>query len=151
MTWVASSIPRENYVDLCSCRQTDAQVELCGHALVSHFCIHRLEPSSSRRGKSKLRDIEVAVFDQKRETLDLEATLFDFIGEGKDFVTMPDGRQKHVISYLEDFLFHRDQVNRPIHTLSGGEKNHLQLAKFRTKLDKIPVLAKAEVRMRIPD
>lgn len=77
-----------------------------------------------------LDDLKVIVFDQKRETLDHTKTPFQVVGEGQDFVHFADGRKKHVMSYLEGYLFSRDQLNRPIHTLSGGEKNRLQLAMF---------------------
>lgn len=76
---------------------------------------------------------EIIVFDQKREHLNPNETLFDFVGRGQDFVHLPNGKNKHVLSYLEQYLFHRDQVHRPISTLSGGEKNRLQLAYFLTQ------------------
>ena len=60
----------------------------------------------------------------------MNKTPFDIAGDGQDFVHLGDGTTKHVISYLEDFLFTRDQINRPVYTLSGGEKNRLQLAMF---------------------
>ena len=52
------------------------------------------------------------------------------VGDGVDFILLPNGEQRHVISYLENFLFNSDQIHRPIYTLSGGEKNRLQLALF---------------------
>jgi ATP-binding cassette subfamily F protein uup len=69
-------------------------------------------------------------FDQKRESLDLKKTPMEVVGEGLDFVNLANGEKKHVVSYLESFLFTSDQANRPIETLSGGEKNRLQLAIF---------------------
>ena len=77
-----------------------------------------------------LRNLKVVIFDQKRESLDESKTLFQLIGDGQDFVHLANGTRKHVMSYLENFLFAREQVNRPISTLSGGEKNRLQLALF---------------------
>ena len=73
---------------------------------------------------------KVITFDQKRESLDLTKTPFEVVGDGQDFVHLAGGQKKHVISYLENYLFSRDQVHRPIETLSGGEKNRLQLAMF---------------------
>ena len=82
-------------------------------------------------GKRKaLDDFKVITFDQKRESLDENKTPFEIIGDGQDFVHLSDGSTKHVMSYLESFLFARDQINRPISTMSGGEKNRLQLAMF---------------------
>ena len=82
-------------------------------------------------GKYKALDqLNVVSFDQKRETLNLESTPFEIVGDGQDFVHLADGNKKHVIAYLENFLFTKDQIHRPIYTLSGGEKNRLQLALF---------------------
>ncbi len=83
--------------------------------------------------RKALDQINIITFDQKRENLDPNKTPFDVVGDGQDFVHFADGRQKHVMSYLEDFLFSREQIKRPIHTLSGGEKNRLQLAMFMKK------------------
>ena len=87
-----------------------------------------LEVSSGT--KKSLDQLKLIRFDQKRESLDPDKTPFDIIGDGQDFVHLGDGSSKHVMSYLESFLFARDQIKRPIHTLSGGEKNRLQLALF---------------------
>ncbi len=88
----------------------------------------KLTPSS---GNIKRADqLKVISFDQKREELDPEKTPFEIIGEGQDFVHMPNGNKKHVASYLEKFLFRAQELNRPISSFSGGEKNRLQLAKF---------------------
>jgi ATP-binding cassette subfamily F protein uup len=70
------------------------------------------------------------VFDQHRESLDESKTPMQVVGDGVDFVFFDDGRKQHVNSYLQKFLFNSDQVNRPISSLSGGEKNRLQLALF---------------------
>ncbi len=75
-------------------------------------------------------DLKVVVFDQNRDSLDPEKTPLEVVGEGQDFVFLGDGTKKHVASYLAKFLFNSDQVYRPIATLSGGEKNRLQLAMF---------------------
>ncbi len=75
-------------------------------------------------------ELKVIVFDQNRESLDLDSTPLEVIGEGSDYVTLGDGSKKHITSYLQQFLFTSHQINRPISTLSGGEKNRLQLAMF---------------------
>jgi len=82
-------------------------------------------------GKFKAaQDLKIVVFDQNRESLNEEMTPLEIVGEGNDFVALGDGTRKHVHSYLADFLFSSDQINRPVATLSGGEKNRLQLAMF---------------------
>jgi ATP-binding cassette subfamily F protein uup len=78
----------------------------------------------------KAEDLKVVVFDQHRESLDESKTPMQVVGDGVDFVFFDDGRKQHVNSYLQKFLFNSDQVNRPISSLSGGEKNRLQLALF---------------------
>ena len=84
-----------------------------------------------KSGSMKTPDqFEVITFDQKRESLDENKTPFEVVGDGQDFVHLANGTKRHVTAYLENFLFMRDQINRPIGTLSGGEKNRLQLAIF---------------------
>lgn len=84
-------------------------------------------------GKLKtLDDLKIVVFDQKRKSLEAEQTLFKYVNDGQEFVHFSNGDSLHVITYLEKFLFHKNQIHRPISTLSGGEKNRLQLAKFLT-------------------
>lgn len=78
----------------------------------------------------KRDELKVLTFTQKRDQLDISKTPKELVGEGLDFVHLSDGTQKHVITYLEEFLFSKDQINRSIETLSGGEKNRLQLALF---------------------
>ncbi len=73
--------------------------------------------------------IEVAYFDQMRESLNLEATLEDFISPGSEWVEIGNQR-KHVKSYLGDFLFAPERTNSPVLTLSGGERNRLLLARL---------------------
>jgi ABC transport system ATP-binding/permease protein len=82
-------------------------------------------------GKYKSAEhLKVVVFDQNRERLDPALTPLELVGEGSDMVNLGDGSQRHVDSYLGKFLFTSDQVRRPIATLSGGERNRLQLAIF---------------------
>lgn len=82
-------------------------------------------------GKIKRAEtLDIKVFSQNRDTLPLDKTPFEIIGDGQDFVHLPDGRNQHVNAYLENFLFQSTEIRRPINTLSGGEKNRLQLALF---------------------
>ena len=83
--------------------------------------------------------IEVAYFDQMRESLNLEATLEDFISPGSEWVEIGNQR-KHVKSYLGDFLFAPERTNSPVLTLSGGERNRLLLARLFARPANVLVL-----------
>ncbi len=73
--------------------------------------------------------LEVAYFDQFRNQLDDNATLIDTISPGSDYVEI-GGQKKHVISYLEDFLFPAERARAKVSALSGGERNRLLLARL---------------------
>ena len=75
---------------------------------------------------------EVLYFDQMREQLNLDASVQENVGEGNDTVTI-NGKQRHVIGYLQDFLFSPERARTPVRILSGGERNRLLLAKLFTK------------------
>jgi ATP-binding cassette subfamily F protein uup len=74
-------------------------------------------------------NLEVAYFDQHREALDLNLTVQEIVGEGKQEV-MVNGRSRHVLGYLQDFLFSPKRARTPVKALSGGEKNRLLLARL---------------------
>ncbi|HCC55210.1 MAG TPA: ABC transporter ATP-binding protein [Desulfobulbaceae bacterium] len=76
--------------------------------------------------------IESCYFDQNREQLDYEKTVADNVTDGGDTV-MVNGQPRHIISYLQDFLFAPDRTRSPVRVLSGGEKNRLLLAKLFTQ------------------
>jgi len=82
---------------------------------------------------------QVAYFDQLRAQLDIHKTVQENIGEGNDFIIF-NGQKRHVISYLQDFLFSPERCRTPVHVLSGGEKNRLLLAKLFTKPANVLVL-----------
>ena len=82
---------------------------------------------------------EVAYFDQFRSTLNENDTVFYTLGQGNDYVEI-GGKKKHVMSYLEDFLFHPARAQSPVSSLSGGERNRLLLAKLFTRPANILVL-----------
>lgn len=99
-----------------------------GKSSLLKILLGQLEPTS---GKVNRPDgLDVGYFSQKRESLDDNDTPWKMIGEGIDFVISNTGDKRHVASYLENFLFSSDEIKRPIHTFSGGEKNRLQLAQF---------------------
>ncbi len=84
-------------------------------------------------------NVEIAYYDQQREQLDPERTVFDTIGDGNDTVTA-NGRSRHVQAYLRDFLFSRERAASPVKSLSGGERNRLLLARLFTRPANVLVL-----------
>ena len=82
---------------------------------------------------------EVAYFDQFRSALNENDTVFYTLGQGNDYVEV-GCKKKHVMSYLEDFLFHPARAQSPVSSLSGGERNRLLLAKLFTRPANILVL-----------
>jgi ATP-binding cassette subfamily F protein uup len=73
--------------------------------------------------------LKVAYFDQHRDVLDLEKTVIDLVSDGKETITI-NGRDRHIISYLGDFLFAPERARSPAKVLSGGERNRIMLAKL---------------------
>lgn len=76
--------------------------------------------------------LEIAYFDQMREQLDPDRSVFDSVADGADFIEI-GGARKHVLGYLEDFLFAPDRSRAPVRALSGGERNRLLLARLFTR------------------
>jgi ATP-binding cassette subfamily F protein uup len=94
----------------------------------------------SDAGKLQLGSrIEVAYFDQFRTQLDPEAPLCEVISPGSDYVEI-GGTKKHVIGYLEDFLFAPQRARSPVKSLSGGERNRLLLARLFARPANVLVL-----------
>ncbi len=83
--------------------------------------------------------LEVAYFDQFRAQLDDSASVIDNLSQGREFVEI-NGNRKHVIGYLQDFLFAPERARSPVSMLSGGERNRLLLAKLFSKPSNILVL-----------
>jgi ABC transport system ATP-binding/permease protein len=99
----------------------------CGKSTLIKLLIERLQPQS---GEIKVgTKLEVAYFDQYREALDPEKTVEENVGEGKQTVTI-NGKDRHILSYLQDFLFSPMRARTPVKALSGGEKNRLLLARL---------------------
>jgi ATP-binding cassette subfamily F protein uup len=84
-------------------------------------------------------NVQVAYYDQQREQLDPERTVFDTVGEGNDTITA-NGRSRHVNAYLRDFLFPPERAQSPVKALSGGERNRLLLARLFTRPANLLVL-----------
>jgi len=109
----------------------------CGKTTLLRLLLGELAPTS---GKIRLgTNLQVAYFDQYRATLDENATVIDNVAQGSDRVTV-NGRNTHVIGYLQDFLFTPDRARQPVRSLSGGERNRLLLARLFTQPANVLVL-----------
>lgn len=84
-------------------------------------------------------NLEVAYFDQHRAKLDPNLSVAENVGDGKQDVTY-NGRTRHILSYLQDFLFSPKQARTPVRALSGGERNRALLAKLLLQPSNLLVL-----------
>ena len=108
-----------------------------GKSTLLKILLGELEPN---QGIVKLgTKMDVAYFDQLRGHLDLEKNLIDNVCGGQDFIEI-NGKTRHAISYLGDFLFTPERVRTPVKALSGGEQNRAILAKLFSKPTNILVL-----------
>ncbi|MDC1210890.1 ATP-binding cassette domain-containing protein [Porticoccaceae bacterium] len=108
-----------------------------GKTTVLKLLLGQLEP---QQGKIKTgTNLNIAYFDQYRAALDETKTVQDNVSGGKDMLEV-GGKSRHVISYLQDFLFSPDRCRQPVSALSGGERNRLLLAKLFTRPSNILVL-----------
>jgi ATP-binding cassette subfamily F protein uup len=108
-----------------------------GKTTLLRMIIGELPPDDGevRRGAN----VQIAYYDQQREQLDPERTVYDTVGEGNDTVTA-NGRTRHVNAYLRDFLFSTGRARSPVRSLSGGERNRLLLARLFTRPANVLVL-----------
>ncbi|MFW2176446.1 MULTISPECIES: ATP-binding cassette domain-containing protein [unclassified Moraxella] len=98
------------------------------------------QPDITKTGSVKLgTNLQIAFLDQLRDQLNLEATVVQNVAEGSDFVEV-GGKKKHIIGYLQDFLFAPERARTPVKALSGGERNRVLLAKQLLKPANILVL-----------
>ncbi len=92
--------------------------------------------------KGKLRHgarLETAYYDQLRAQLDEDRSVLENVGEGNDTITF-NGKPRHIIGYLQDFLFSPERSRSPVRVLSGGERNRLLLARLFTKPSNVLVM-----------
>ncbi|MGB0733032.1 MAG: ATP-binding cassette domain-containing protein, partial [Pontibacterium sp.] len=98
-----------------------------GKSTLLNILLGELQPSE---GKVKVgTNLSIAYFDQLRGQLDLEKSVMDNIAQGRESIEV-NGRQKHLIGYLGDFLFSPERARTPVKALSGGECNRVMLAKL---------------------
>lgn len=108
-----------------------------GKSTLIKLLLGELQPTE---GKVKMgTNLEVAYFDQNRADFDLNASVMANLNHGQDRVTV-NGKDRHVIGYLQDFLFPPARVMSPVKTLSGGERNRLLLARLFIKPANLLVL-----------
>lgn len=109
-----------------------------GKSTLLKLLVKTLEPDVGRvRLGTK---IELTYFDQMRDSLDPDKTLWESLCETGGDQVMVQGQHRHVMSYLRDFLFEEKQVRSPVSVLSGGEKNRLALAKALAQPGNVIVL-----------
>jgi len=85
-------------------------------------------------------NLEPAYFDQRRDRLDPERTVWDTLTDGRGDNVWVRGRPQHVVGYMKDFLFQENQARTPVRALSGGERNRLLLAKLLAKPSNLLIL-----------
>ncbi|MCA9065149.1 MAG: ATP-binding cassette domain-containing protein [Planctomycetaceae bacterium] len=108
-----------------------------GKSTLLRILLGQLKPDS---GTVRLgTNLEIAYFDQLRDSLDQNKSARDNIGDGKDYLEI-NGARRHVMGYLQDFLFAPDRSHTLVHFLSGGERNRLLLAKMMSRPANILVL-----------
>jgi len=108
-----------------------------GKSTLLRILLGELEPE---QGTIKLgTHLKTAYFDQLRRELDTSRTVAELVGEGRDYINL-NGKKKHVIAYLTDFLFSAKRARTRISALSGGERNRVILAKLFTEGSNLLVL-----------
>jgi ABC transport system ATP-binding/permease protein len=102
----------------------------CGKSTLLRILLKDLEPQTGTVEHGT--NLNIAYFDQTRLALDENKSIIENISEGSDTVNF-NGQQRHIYSYLQDFLFEKDRINTPVSALSGGERNRLLFAKLFTR------------------
>lgn len=109
----------------------------CGKSTLIKLLMNQLQPQSGTIDMGT--NLQTLYFDQQREQLEPDKSVIDNLGLGTDYVTI-NGKSRHVIGYLQDFLFLPQRAQSPVRALSGGEKNRLLLARLFTKAANVLIL-----------
>ncbi|PHS74216.1 MAG: ABC transporter ATP-binding protein [Porticoccus sp.] len=108
-----------------------------GKSTLLKILLGQIEPDE---GSVKLgTNIEIGYFDQIRRELDTSKTIAENVGDGKEYIRI-NGKERHIIGYLRNFLFSPKRAMTPVSALSGGECNRVLLAKLFTRPTNLLVL-----------
>jgi ATP-binding cassette subfamily F protein uup len=109
----------------------------CGKTTLLHVLLGMTPPQcgSVKHGTT----LEIGYFDQHRNELDGNRTVQENVADGREYVVI-DGGRKHILGYLQDFLFSPDRARQPVNSLSGGERNRLLLARLFVRPSNVLVL-----------
>lgn len=109
----------------------------CGKSTLIKLLCQKLTPNSGTvKAGTKL---QIQYYDQHRENLIEEKSIYDNVCEGSDFVEIA-GQKQHLMGYLQSFLFSPERIRTPVNALSGGERNRMMLAKLFMKPSNILIL-----------
>ena len=109
----------------------------CGKSTLIKLILDEIQPTAGCIKKGT--NLDIVYFDQHRQSIDLEKSVQDNVAEGRTEITLGTNR-KHVVSFLQDFLFTPERIRTPAKALSGGELNRLVLAKLFSKPSNLMIL-----------
>lgn len=109
----------------------------CGKSTLFRLLTGEIQPMAGTIKKGV--QCQICYFDQHRDQLDLNQTAFDNVSQGRSQITI-NGKDKHVMSYLQDFMFSPDKARSLVRSLSGGERNRLMLAKMLSQPSNVLIL-----------
>lgn len=109
----------------------------CGKSTLFRLLTGEIEPMAGTIKQGA--QCQICYFDQHRDQLDLNQTAFDNVSQGRSQITI-NGKDKHVMSYLQEFMFSPDKARGLVRSLSGGERNRLMLAKMLSQPSNVLIL-----------